>query len=302
MINKEIQKVDSVIERDIDFLLLEELNVNPRFCDWFVRKVEMPEIEFYEGAWRSISDFGLGQTDILISYQTINGLVYILIENKLDAPFQDEQHSRYLSRIEKYKHEGVCVFAVAVLVAPEDYCSAQKDFDHHVTYEELADWLHGQEDERSKFKAELFHVAIRKLRRGYTPINSDKVQDFWLNYWRLKNEKLPDFKMKEPEVIPYNSDWPVLSIEELPRVKFYHKWKQGHVDANISGLMEDEVRRLEECSSEPFEFVRHNSSYSIRLKSSIVDRLAPFEDQQAEIIEGFDRISDLRRYLQEVVF
>lgn len=295
-----IQKVESVQERDIDFLLLEELYADTAFLDWMTIKLQLPRLCIFKGAWRSISDYGLGETDILISYQSEDDSVYILIENKLDASFQEEQHNRYRQRSERYVDEGKCDIAVEVLVAPEGYCTKQNDFSNCVTYEDISAWFSTLGDARSSFKSELLQIAVEKLRRGYTPTNSEVVQQFWHSYWRLQNELLPEFSMKEPKVVPVNSDWPVLAVDALPNIRFYHKWRQGNVDATFTGLTEAQVNDLAEQCSEPFVVARHQSSCSVRLKSSQINRLSSFEQQKKAVTKGLYDMKELKEYLLNI--
>lgn len=291
------QKVESIQERDIDLLLLEELYADTAFLDWMINKLQLPRLSTFKGAWRSISDYGLGETDILISYQSEKDGIYILLENKLDASFQAEQHNRYIQRSARYVDEGKCDIAVEVLVAPEGYCTNQNDFSKCITYEDISAWFSAAGDARSSFKSELLQIAVEKLRRGYSPTNSEVVQQFWHSYWCLQNELLPEFRMKEPKVVPVNSDWPVLAVDALPNIKFYHKWKQGNVDATFTGLTEAQVNDLEEQCSEPFVVARHHSSCSVRLKSLQIDRLGSFEPQKEAITMGLYHMRALKEYL-----
>ena len=298
--NRGLQIVESVLERDIDFLLVEELNVNVRFVHWLVYKIGLPAVDTVSGAWRSITDYGLGETDILLSYYSKGNTVFILLENKLDASFQEEQHHRYIQRCEKYVDEGKCDIAVEVLVAPMEYCTKQSDFDNYITYEDISVWLVEAGDERSLYKSEILTIAVEKLRRGYAPLNSEVVQQFWHSYWSLKNEMLPEFKMKEPMVVPVNSDWPVLSTDALPNVRFYHKWKQGNVDATFTGLLEQEILQLENKCSEPFMLIRHSASCSLRLKSEEIDRLESFDSQREKVLKGYECMRELKKYIHSL--
>lgn len=294
------QKLESIQERDIDLLLMEELNVNNAFADWIIKKLELPSPSTFEGAWHSISEFGLGETDLLLSYTSHQKLIYVLIENKLDASFQDQQHFRYTERARRYEAAGDCDVAVVVLVAPTAYCANQNEFSLFLTYEDIATWFASSGDVRSKYKSEVIELAVAKSRRGYTAINSELVQTFWYKYWKLKREMLPEFQMKEPLIVPYNSDWTILSVDELPMVKFYHKWKQGNVDATFYGLAEDRIEQLEEQCSEPFEVVRHTSGFSLRLRTAVVNRLESFEEQRENVIEGLNCMRELRAYLKSI--
>lgn len=79
-----ILPVESIQEKDVDLILLEELSTDNSFCDWFVRELNLPNLTSVNGAWISISAFGLGETDILFSYNSNDKKTFVLIENKLD--------------------------------------------------------------------------------------------------------------------------------------------------------------------------------------------------------------------------
>jgi hypothetical protein len=92
-------KVQSITERDIDLLLLEELNVSPDFSSWFYSKVMSGNPSpILKGAWHSVSDPELGESDLIAIYD--NGHA-ILIENKIDAVEQLKQAERYRLRGER---------------------------------------------------------------------------------------------------------------------------------------------------------------------------------------------------------
>ena len=76
--DESILPIESVQERDIDLILLEELNVSEHFCQWFVSCFKFPFYTTAHKAWRSITDFGLGETDLLFSYVSGDQKIYIL--------------------------------------------------------------------------------------------------------------------------------------------------------------------------------------------------------------------------------
>ena len=65
-----ILPIESIQERDVDLILLEELSTDNGFCEWLVIELNLPKLTSVNGAWRSISDFGLGETDILLTYNS----------------------------------------------------------------------------------------------------------------------------------------------------------------------------------------------------------------------------------------
>src|SRR5271165_2380191 len=101
----ELRFVASVAERDLDFLLVEELSVNGEFCDWITSRLYgKPVFASSIGAWHSVSDAALGETDVLYMFRSDDdGRFAILIENKIDAGAQPKQAERYRQRGEKGK-------------------------------------------------------------------------------------------------------------------------------------------------------------------------------------------------------
>lgn len=150
---KNITPVESIQERDVDLILLEELSIDNAFCEWFINELDLPKLTSVNGVWRSISDLGRGETDILFSYNSTDKKYFILIENKQDASFQDEQFNRYLSRANEYRNSNKCIEAFAVLVAAKLYCENQSHFENYLTYESIAERQEFTGLKRNLFKA-----------------------------------------------------------------------------------------------------------------------------------------------------
>ena len=75
-----ILPVEGIEERDIDLILLEEFLTDKLFCQWFVNETSLPEFTELIAARKSITDFGLGETDILFSYKSRDKIIFVLIE------------------------------------------------------------------------------------------------------------------------------------------------------------------------------------------------------------------------------
>ena len=293
-----MQNIESVQERDVDLLLLEELNVDFDFAHWFISTLNLPDLTSVIGAWRSVSDFGLGETDILFSYQSNNDKVYLLLENKLDASFQENQAVRYKQRAQKYKDDNECNHAFSILIAPKEYCHNQKDFDTFLTYERIIDFLKQNPTKRNQFKAELLTIAVEKLRRGYQPINDSQVQKFWLEYWEYIQSNHPSLEMKRPDIVPFNSDWPMLYDTNLNQVVFYHKLSHGFSDASFKSenLNLDDLFKV---LPKEMMIERHKKSFSIRMQSPKIDRTQPFFNQIDQISLGLKNMEIIRNWIKE---
>lgn len=294
-----ILPVEAIQERDVDLILLEELSTDNSFCEWFINELNLPKLTFVNGAWKSISSFGLGETDVLFSYNSAGKKIFILIENKLEALFQNEQHSRYLKRAGEYLDRKDCDEAFCILIAPELYCKNQSDFENYLSYEVIAKRFEFTGSKRNVFKSKLLHIAIEKLRRGYQPVNSVPVQAFWLSYWNYKEEKHPSLKMKRPEIVPFNSDWPMLFDDRLKNIIFYHKLGQGNTDATFKGFSEEIEYKIKEILPDWAKFEKHSKSFSIRVFSGRVDRTKDFNSQIENIENGLQNLERIRNWIIE---
>jgi hypothetical protein len=294
-----ILPIESIQERDIDLILLEELSTDNSFCEWFVQELNLPNFTQANGAWRSISAFGLGETDILFSYNSNEKRIFVLIENKLDATFQLDQFYRYEKRAKLYIDKSRCDEAFCILTAPNLYCENQNYFDNYISYETIGKRLLFTGTKRNIFKNELLNIAVEKLRRGYQPINSEIVQKFWKSYWNYKELKHPSLSMKQPGIVPHNSDWPILYDDKLKDVIFYHKLGQGNIDASFRGFSEKIEFKIREILPENTTLIKHSKSFSLRIFSGKIDRTREFDTQIIEVENGLNNIELIRNWLFE---
>lgn len=287
-----VNKIEAVTERDIDLLLLEELNVSNDFSSWFYSVVtKNDDIPLCRGAWHSISDASLGESDLVAIYE--NGLA-ILIENKIDALAQPKQGKRYKARGEKGIQTGSWKSFYTCMVAPSLYLQKEKDaseYNTNLSYEEISDWFKSlnHNDQRAKYKSYLIQEAIEQNRRGYT-INPDKrVTDFWSKYWELTIQQYPELEMKKPGIKPANSDWPHFRPSTLKKgLSIVHKLERGDIDLQIAGASE-KLEYLQNLLSDiEVEVVKAGKSAAVRFKVDSIDRFSSFESQKNIVIEGLD--------------
>lgn len=284
--------VESVQERDVDLLLIEELNVSLDFCKWFISAIGLGQTVSNLKAFRSISDYGLGETDILISYSVDDRTTFILVENKIDASFQENQFERYKERGKAYLQSKKCDDYHIALVAPKSYCENQSNFSNYVSYESIKKYFADQKNIRADYKAEILSIAIEKERRGYKAINSIPVQAFWKSYYEFKDFNYEVFRMNKPGVVPYNSDWIQLFSERLKGVTFYHKLEKGFIDATIK-----ETPNLKSELPNWIEIVKHKKSISFRVKCYELKRTISFDVQIEKVSDCFDKLIQLENWL-----
>ena len=296
---KDFLVAESIQERDIDLILLEELNTNKDFCKFMIDLIKLPKISSNNLAWKSVVGFGIGETDLLFSYKSKNEIIFILIENKLDADFQNNQFSRYLTRAKKYINEGKCNQSYVLLIAPKEYCNNQNEFNRFITYEMIVKFFKNEKTKRGKFKAQLLKIGIEKLRRGYQAVNDSRVHNFWNEYNKILIDKTKLFYInpKALKVVPSNADWIYFRndlIGEL-KIKIIHKLKLGYIDIQIKNktILEKLI------TTEKYKLTKTGKSNSLRVKVHPLIRHDNFEEQKRKVEESIYELIELYNFFLE---
>jgi len=138
--------VASIAERDIDLLLVEEFTVNAQFGKWFISHLaetskDLPVMEKGLGAWHSVTELGLGESDIVFLFESTDSAeVALLIENKVHAVAQPERDKRYRERGKLGIETGKWNDFRTCLIAPARYLALHQmteEYDGFVSYEDL---------------------------------------------------------------------------------------------------------------------------------------------------------------------
>ena len=292
IVMEETNKVEAVTERDIDLLLLEELNVSDDFPAWLYSTVtKNNDKPSSKGAWHSISDPALGESDLVVIY---DNEIAILIENKIDAVAQPDQGRRYKARGSKGIENGLWSSFVTCMVAPNLYLQKEKDsniYDATLSYEAISEWFSSKEntDRRSAYKSYLINEAIEQNRRGYTVNPDERVTDFWSKYWELSIQQYPELEMNKPGIKPANSDWPDFRPSTLDkRFSIVHKLERGDVDLQIASAA-DRINDLKDLLSDiDVEVTTARKSTAVRLKVASIDRFTSIDSQKDIVIAGLN--------------
>jgi hypothetical protein len=111
--------LDSIQERDLDLLLMIALNGSETFGNAFIHRITGKTPTGFEKAWRGLADHN-GETDVTVVYTDSDGSrAAILIENKIDAPFQKDQAKRCWERGELGVNNGDWTRFKTCLCAPK---------------------------------------------------------------------------------------------------------------------------------------------------------------------------------------
>lgn len=235
--------VESITERDIDFLLLEELQVSTEFHDWLSSRVfGRPIFKSHIGAWHSVVDPALGESDLIFIFEAEDGTsTAILIENKINAEAQPDQGKRYAERGEKGKADGYWQEFQTCLIAPRKYLEspAQTEvYDCQIPYEEVMAYFTARRsiDARHNHRAIMVHEAVKQQRRGYQPKTDNKMTEFVSEYWKYAQVQYPLLGVPEPKPRPAGSTWINFYPSAFPKsVDFVHQVTGGYLKVFFKG-------------------------------------------------------------------
>ncbi len=279
-----------VCERDLDFLMLEELECNTPFFDWFSERVGgLPGIpRTLAAARRSVSTWK-GETDLLL----IEGLPdgrrrAIMIENKIAANFTPDQAKRYRERGRDGIQTGEWDEFVTVLVAPAKRLDekSRSDFDHSVEYEEISEVICGP---RADFKKRVLHAACGKAREPWVQ-TIDKDLTAWFVAARLcASEKFPELPLPvEGKGRAPTSTWLSFYVRAFPqsRVIVEIKPASGVVDLRVYGAPFQRFSAVLAPHRSPeamFVEAATGKSCSLRVQLQPLNVRAPFDGQEERL-------------------
>jgi hypothetical protein len=269
--------IESIRERDIDLLILEELYSNTGFEKLFLNLLDKKDFEFVL-AHHSVVSFSLGETDVWIKFKNRNDkYLFVLLENKIDAEFQPNQYERYEQKAEQLRKEGHEVFTV--LTAPIEYLRKTSKFIYRISYEDIMNWF-SKNDARSIYKRSVINLAITK------PVGSEPdelVTKLWFEYYAYINENISELRMDVPDGKPSNSSFVYFKPKWLPiRSKLVHKMNKGYLDLQLSGVAHQYEALVEKYTSKlhkDMEIVVTGKSIAFRVEVPVIFFTESFESQ-----------------------
>ena len=290
--------LESVTERDIDLLILEELSADASFRKAFLRHLTPAFAggHTFLGAWHSVTDPSLGESDLLMLIEHEGRRRAYLIENKIDAPPQPKQAVRYRMRGDRGIKESRWDEFTTCIVAPERYLHGIEEadlYDGQLSYERISELLRNAstlDEEHREFRIGMVSQAIEQNRRGYSPKHDERVTAFWRGYWEDVTDAFPELVMPEPKSKPSGSDWIAFCPELLPTgYTLLHKLAAGAVDLQTPYSSESIEELSAACSpmlQEDMAVVATGKSCSVRVAVPQMDRLKDFGSQKQEGRQG----------------
>lgn len=161
----------------------------------------------------------LGESDLIVVYVSDYGERFaLLIEDKVDAPLQHEQATRYRLRAERDRRFGIYSDYEVLLCAPRFYienCPDPGNFDHKISLEEIADIIRVKDDVRANYRASFLENAGTKRINAWLREDDGRTNEFWDSAYALATREFPTLEMK-PLKLTKDSTWITFRPRDFP--------------------------------------------------------------------------------------
>ena len=223
----------AVYEHDMDVLFMQGMLSDNGFLALFLNKTDWRDTKLKAvHAELSNTEMNLGETDITVILDDGLDKYALLIEDKIDAIAQPEQHQRYVKRGDKAVKNGVYKDYKVFIVCPEKYYSSNdeaKKYEYYVSYEECAEYFEGKTDVMSNLRYQEIMQALEKAKRTSNVTIVDEANAFFRQYCEYQREHFPSLDIRTKETsngywVDYRTCFPYESIVLV------HKMPNGCVD------------------------------------------------------------------------
>lgn len=291
--------LDQVLERDLDLALMSALFVSAAFRA-FVLQSAIGWVGGHSFVGVRVSETATaGETDLLLIVD-LDGpdRLAVMIEDKIDAPFQPMQAERYRERGEQGIRDERWNRFVTCLCAPEGYLAGARpinEWDVYVSLEAISEWTKGFNDRHLAFIRAICTQAIAKREAGLRE-TSPEATAFWRAYRQLAAELLSEFSITRlADTVSDTSQWPRFGAALLPADMFVeHKAQHGRVDLTFNGLSLEALRsQLNTALPLDVSAVKTGKSAALRIAVPRINHLRPFSEQEEEVLAAFAAVERL---------
>jgi len=236
-----------------------------------------------------------GESDLQIIVKRNGSRHAILIEDKVDAPAQPNQHQRYCERGDRGKAEGRWKTYTVFIAAPQKYLESDREaakYPHKVSYEAIRDKL------IDPLSIAIIETALKKSEGILPPVVDEAVTAFWEAYYEYHEEHMSHLALhiNHREKGP-NATWPDFKTI-LKDAKILHKSERGVVDLQFRGMGDDlEPLKVELTPylAPDMKIEKAGNSAVVRIKVPIMDFSKAFSNYQNQIATVFSAIERLNQ-------
>lgn len=231
-------RFDTVAERDMDFLIMEEFTCSQEFADIFLSKVGKKGARLLSVQHSRRRKY-VGESDIVLIFDCNGHRHALLIEDKIDAEAMPDQSGRYFKRGDWDVKDGFYDSYDVFIVAPEGYLVSNSEailYPNRVSYEEIEMYLKRQQGVKYGFKLQMIDKALGRQQEGYQCVVDRDMMNFWDGYLKYQKASYPHLVITNADKEKgANSHW-VNYASPRTNTVLRHKGKQGYIDLEFKGM------------------------------------------------------------------
>ena len=295
-----IARVEEIVT---DVLAMDLLHSSPSFFANVLEVAGEPHANLV-AIRRSVVNSSLGETDIELVVEGLNGRCGILIENKVRAPLMNRQFARYRMRGDEGIRKGKWARFRMILMSPRSYFEAlgvehSQHIDANLSYEDIVLFL-AQHPEFA-FKRHVFESAIIDSRQGYVKSPDKTMMDFYQNYWAVASNEFPQLHMAKPDIVGRDSSClPFPPLYSNTRIRLIHKFKffgcELAVPTQNAEKLEEELRPFLEADMT----VRPKKLEAfINIKTPAIDHTRDFTEIRDDVVFSLQTLERLRLFAMD---
>lgn len=289
-------RFETVLERDMDLLIIEEFVSDPDFARIFLNAAGIQEAYTVERIIHSKMDAQYGESDVVVFLKLGDRLHALHIEDKIDAIAMPNQGGRYHLRAQKDIANGEYQSYSVLITAPEKYlknnAEAQK-YAHKVSFEQLQRYFADKKDVRSEYKHALISQAIHAGKNGYQWTANPHVVRFCTAMYAYQAEHFAG--------MPRGSVawWPTYkTIHKDVSINF--KANKGHCDLSFPCPVDALYRQYKDRIHGRMTIEQTGKSSAIRIAVKPIDFEKAFEEHIPEVHEALQAIKELIDFANEI--
>ena len=282
-------RFDTVLERDMDLLIIEEFISDPCFASIFLDAACITDEYSIERIIHSKTDAQYGESDIVIVLKIRDHLHALHIEDKIDAIAMPNQNKRYHLRAEKDIANGEYQSYSVLITAPDKYLKNNKEaqkYVHKVSFEQLQTHFAEKSDSRSKYKLALISKAIDAGKNGYQWEANPHVVRFCTAMYAYQAEHFPG--MPKGTI----AWWPTYkTIHKDISINF--KANKGHCDLSFTCPANELYRQYKDKIHGRMTIVQTGKSSAIRIAIKPIYFEKAFDEHVHEVHAALQAIKEL---------
>ena len=292
-------KIEKVLERDMDLLIINRLISNKEFINVFLNKINKRGSKIVN-IIHSLMDIEHGESDVTVIIEKGKDRYGLLIEDKITADARPEQGKRYHKRGDKGKKEGLYKDYFTFIVAPQSYLDSNGEvdkYDYNISYEELKKYL-----KNDLYATILIDKALEERSQRYNIIEDKEVTLFWKNLYDYIDA---NYKNK----IKYNRvTGPRGTKAQWPEYKTNYK-EVVIIQKSPSGCLDLTFSRMKKYQDIFYKYIKKyeymdieetTGSMAIRLPITPIDFHQPFNKYKKAVKESLDKTLKLYKILSDI--